>query len=99
MRADQLDGIIADCLPKLAAVMGELHPRILDAAAAAIEATQDSDDAKPKVAISLRLVIDLNTRTPAWHVEGAVGVRYKAVSEITQKDDEPSLPGFGEEGV
>lgn len=96
MTPEQLDTIIEHSAGKLAECLRDLHPRIRESAAAALEESQDSDTGKAKVSIGLKLVIDVNQSPPAWHVEAAVGVRFKTTSEIEQLDETPELePGLG----
>jgi hypothetical protein len=97
MTREQLETIIQDAPNKLRENLGELEDKILEAAAEALSATQDSDDGgNPKARVSLKLVIDLSQSPPVWHTEGAVSISYKVKSDAEQCDDTPELmPAMG----
>ena len=87
MSIDELDKIIAECPSKIAETIGELHSRIREAAASVLEESQDTG--KPaKLAIPIKLAIDLNHAPPAWSVSASVGVRFKSESEKVQSGEE-----------
>lgn len=88
MTREQLDEIIIGAGPEFQRQLGELFEHILSASAQALE---DDDNDKPKVSVGLKLVIALNTKTPTWHVEGAVSVRHKTVGEQHETKD-PNQP-------
>ena len=97
MTREQLETIIQDAPAKLRENLGELEDKILEAAAEALAATQDTDDGgNPKARVSLKLVIDLSQSPPCWHTEGAVSISYKVKSDAEQCDETPELlPGIG----
>lgn len=99
MNAEQLDALIDVAVPDLRERLGELHPHILEAAAEALAATQESEDGgKPKVAVALKLEIFLSTSPVGWKTKGTVGVTYKSEGEASLLDDpdQPELAeGFG----
>ena len=95
MKPDQLDEIIEAAPEKMREVLVELHEHILEGAAQALTQSQESEGGgKPKVTVSLKLVIGLNTALPSWQVKGAVGVTYSAESDPEMLDDpaQPRLP-------
>lgn len=88
MKASELDEIIAAAPEKMREILGELHEHILEGAAQALTQSQETEGGgKPKVAVSLKLVIGLNTALPSWQVKGAVGVNYTAESAPEMLDD------------
>ncbi len=92
MSPHQIAMISGEAPAQLRQIMVELEPRIMEAAAAALEASQESDDGgKPKVAVNLKVVIDLTVSPPAWSVEGSVGVRYKVAGDINHCEETPEL--------
>ncbi len=95
MKATDLDTIIQEFPDAARECVGDLHDHILEAAAQALAQSQDSESGgKPKVTVSLKLVIGLNTQRPNWQVKAGVGVNYAAESEAKLLDDprQPKLP-------
>jgi len=88
MTAEQLDTIIADASPTFEERIGELHEHILDAAREALAASQERDDGgKPKIAVTLKLVIGLNSSPPWWQTTAAVGVTFRSEGEPVNLSD------------
>jgi hypothetical protein len=88
MTAEQLDAIIADAAPTFEYRARELYEHILDAAREALAASQEKDDGgKPKVTVSLKLVIGLNSSPPWWQTTAAVGVTFRSEGEPVNLSD------------
>ena len=97
MKAEQLDAIIELAVPDLRARYGELHPHILEAAAEALAASQDSETGgKPKVIISSKTEICLSTSPPSWLTKASVSVTYKSEGKPVILDD-PDQPELAED--
>mgnify|MGYP000222745531 CR=1 FL=1 len=101
MKPEQLDAIIDLAIPDLRARYGELHPHILEAAAEALAASQDSETGgKPEVIISSKTEICLSTSPPSWLTKASVSVTYKSEGKpiILDDPDQPELAeDFGKE--
>ena len=96
MSPSQLDKIISEAPEEVGVILGELRPRIVEAAKAVLEETQNSEDASAKVKVSIGLTIDLTMSPPSWSVDAAVGVRYKIKGEAHDTDETPELaPNLG----
>jgi hypothetical protein len=96
MSPSQLSKIIAEAPEEVGVILAELEPRIVEAAKAVLEETQDREDAKAKVKVSLGLTIDLSMSPPSWAIDGAVGVRYTIKGEAHDTEETPELdPGMG----
>lgn len=95
MSPEQLDIIIAGSKEDFPVIVGELHQHILDAAAAVLEETQDSEK-KPKVTVAVSLILDLSIAPLSWQLEAAVGVRRKVRGEthFQEREETPELPGI-----
>ena len=92
MKADELDQIVDEAVPQFSERIGELHGHILEAAREALAASQEREDGgKPKVTVSLKLVIGLNSSPPWWQTQGSVGVTFKSQGEPVTLPD-PSQP-------
>jgi len=89
MSPAQLDKIISDAPEEVGVILGELRPRIVEAAKAVLEETQNSEDAAAKVKVALSLTIDLTMSPPSWTVDAAVGVRYKIKGEAHDTEETP----------
>ena len=85
MTPENLDQIIAECPEKIRVALGELHQRIREACAAALEESQDGEKSA-KVSVPMSLKIDLGHSPPAWQVSAGVSVKFKAVSEMAQSE-------------
>ena len=97
MKAEQLDAIIELAMPDMRERVGELHPHILEAAAEALSATQDSETGgKPKVTVSLKLDILLSASPPSWQTKGSVGVTFKSEGKLIILDD-PDQPELADD--
>ena len=96
MSADELDKIIKDAPGGIQDILWELRPKIVDAARAVLEESQDSETAKATVKVGLSLSIELNCSPVAWCVEASVGVRHKIKGPMETADTHPELaPNIG----
>jgi len=98
MTREQLDQIIKEAPQAFAELLSDLQPKIIEAAKATLEETQDSESAKAVVKVGLSLAIDLCTSPVSWHVEASVGVRHKVKSDEHVADTTPELPGLEKKG-
>jgi hypothetical protein len=94
MTHEHLDKIIEESPEAFASLLGDLAPKIIEAAKATLEESQDSESGKAVVKVGLSLAIDLCTSPVSWHVEASVGVRHKVKSEEHVADTSPELPGL-----
>ena len=95
MNQSQLNNIIEFAPDEFAGIISDLSPHILTASANALSQTADEPGGgKPKVSIALKIVIDLSKSPPAWHCEGAVGVRHTVKGDAHDEDATPTLPGL-----
>lgn len=90
MTNEQLDKLIEEAPSELAERLGELHPHILEACAAVLEETQETEG-KAKVNIGLKITIDLSMSPPSWACNAQVGITRKATGEAHQMED-PQQP-------
>lgn len=92
MSPAQLDQIIQECPADVRERLGDLRPHILEAATAALEQAQESEDGgTPKVKVSLSLTIDLTKSPVAWVVDGAIGIRRTVKGDAHEADETPEL--------
>lgn len=98
MTREQLDQITEEAPTAFAELLGDLQPKIIEAAKATLEEWQDSESGKAVVKVSLSLSIDLCTCPVSWHVEASVGVRHKVKSDAYVADTTPELPGLEKKG-
>jgi hypothetical protein len=99
MTRDELDKIISEAPDKIRELLGDLHPNIMQAAAATLAESQESDTGAAKLSVGISLKIDLCCSPVAWTVEASVAVRHKVKSESEIADTSPELePGMGKGG-
>lgn len=98
MTHEHLDKIIEESPEAFASLLGDLAPKIIEAAKATLEESQDSESGKAVVKVGLSLAIDLCTAPVSWHVEASVGVRHKIKGENRVADTSPELPGLEKKG-
>jgi hypothetical protein len=92
MSGEQLDTIISAAAPTFAKRIGELHQHILEAASEALAAAQEREDGgKPKVTVTLKLIIGLNHSPPSWQTTGTVGVTFKSEGPVVSLPNQPEL--------
>jgi len=91
MKTEELDKIINEAPQTIRELLGTLQPRIIEAAEAVLEESQDSESAKATVKVGISLSIDLNLAPVAWKVDASVGVRHKVSSEPEVADTSPEL--------
>jgi hypothetical protein len=90
MTHEQLDQIIAKSPDDIRERLGELHTAILQAAAAKLSETQDSEKAAVlNIAISLK--IDLAMSPPTWKAIAKVGATYTSEGAEHATDEGPDL--------
>jgi hypothetical protein len=90
MTTEQLDQIITQSPNDIRERLGELHNAILQAAAAKLSETQDSEKAAVlNVAISLK--IDLAMSPPTWRAIAKVGATYTSEGAEHATDEGPDL--------
>jgi hypothetical protein len=90
MTHEQLDQIIQSAPDDIRERLGELHTAILQAAAAKLSETQDSEKAAVlNVAISLK--IDLAMSPPTWKAIAKVGATYTSEGAEHATDEGPDL--------
>ena len=90
MTPEQLDQIISESSDDIKERLGELAPKIREAAAAKLEETQGSEKAAVlNVAISLK--IDLACSPPTWKAVAKVGATYTSEGEEHVTDEGPTL--------
>lgn len=95
MSPEHLDNIIHESAEDFRELLGELHPRIREAASAILEESQDTESGKATVKVSIGLSIDLTKSPPTWQMEAAVGIRHKIKGDVHDSDPTPELPGMG----
>jgi len=90
MTTEQLDQIITKSPDDIRERLGELHAAILQAAAAKLSETQDSEKAAIlNIAISLK--IDLAMSPPTWKAIAKVGATYTSEGAEHATDEGPDL--------
>lgn len=98
MITEELDKIIAEAPAKIQELLGDLHSNIMQAAAATLAESQDSETGAAKLSVGISLKIDLCCSPVAWTVEASVAVRHKVKSESEVADTSPELdPGMGKD--
>lgn len=87
MDQTQIDHLISAAPEQLQEILGELAPHIQTAAAQTLSQTAEQEGGgKPKLRVGLSVVIDLAKSPPAWHCEGSVGLRVKAVGKVLHEN-------------
>lgn len=87
MDQTQIDHLISAAPDQLREILGELAPHIQTAAAQTLSQTAEQEGGgKPKLRVGLSIVIDLAKSPPAWHCEGSVGLRVKAVGKVLNEN-------------
>ena len=90
MTHEQLDQIITSAPDDIRERLGELHNAILQAAAAKLSETQESEKAAIlNIAISLK--IDLAMSPPTWKAIAKVGATYTSEGAEHATDEGPDL--------
>ncbi len=95
MSTEQLETIIEKSTPEIGDLLTDLIPRIREAAAQAIEDSQDTEGGgSPKVNVSIKLAINLKDAPPSWQLAASVSVRHKVEGEKHRLEDpnQPELP-------
>lgn len=96
MSPAELDKIIAEAPDKVRELLGELRYNIIEAAAATLTETQDSDTGKATLKVSIALAIELHCSPVSWTVQAGVAVRHTVKSESEIADTSPELkPNMG----
>lgn len=79
----QIDHLVVAAPDQIREILGELAPHIITAAAQTLSQTAEQDGGgKPRLRVGLSVVIDLAKSPPAWHCEGSVGLRVKAIGKV-----------------
>lgn len=94
MTREQLDKIIKEAPDEFCELLNDLAPKIVEAAKAVLEESQDSESGKAVVKVGLSLSIDLCTSPVCWAAEASVGVRHKIKGATHEADTAPELPGL-----
>jgi hypothetical protein len=95
MKSDEYDTIVEESPEVFAQVLGDLRDATLEACSQVLADTQEQEGGgKPKVRLRIAVVINLASSPPSWHLEGAVSVQHKVVSDVAVCDTHPKLPGF-----
>lgn len=93
MTSDQIDQLGQSVSSELPTLIGDLSPRIREAAAAVLEETQEKENAKPTLNITIGVSVNLATNPPAYIIKAGVSVKHTVSTELVLDDpNQPELP-------